>query len=180
MPRSLKRAPLLAGLWLAAQAGLAWADPGAAGSCGAYGSCGPKIPCPPKFCHVFEDGPKIKFKRGCPRPLCDPCNLERYGYYQTCWSPWPYANEWAHCQHPTPSQMLPPPRIPPYTPRVPVVSPDREREKDRLPDRERERPDKAPVLPTPRPDDPEVKPMGEAPVLLPDPRRMDTAIRLRR
>ena len=169
MPRSLIHAPLLAGLCLAAHAGLALADPGGA-SCAA---CNDKIACPPKFIHYYEDGPKLKFKRGCPRPVCDPCNLEHFGYYRPCWSPWPYPPDWSHCNHPTPSQMLPPPRIPPYTPRVPVASPEHESER---------RP--SPSLPRPRAEDPELNPK-RPPVIpdLPEPKKMEDAssvIRIRR
>src|SRR5436305_6301413 len=63
-------------------------------SCG--GSCG-RAPCPPKFHHHFEGQPKLKYKRACPKPVCNPCDLENWGYYQTCWRPWPWAPNWNHC-----------------------------------------------------------------------------------
>ncbi|MFQ3652365.1 MAG: hypothetical protein SNJ75_18775 [Gemmataceae bacterium] len=92
-------------------------------------SCGPncaplcgsvKHPCPPKFLHIQEGPPKLKLQHGCPRPVCDPCNLPHYGYFQTCWAPWPYPDNWNHCPTPTPSQMLPPPEKPLFAPRVAV------------------------------------------------------------
>jgi len=43
-----------------------------------------KCPCPPPYLWFSEGPPWIKFKKACPRPVCDPCNLEHYGYYQTC------------------------------------------------------------------------------------------------
>ena len=60
----------------------------------------------------------IRFKRACPRPVCDPCHLEHYGYYQTCWAPWPYPPDWSHCPTPPPGAVLPPPALPPFTPRT--------------------------------------------------------------
>src|SRR5262249_27726023 len=46
--------------------------------CGGCGVCRTK--CPPKYIHCFEGPPKLKFKRGCPKPVCDPCHLEHFGY----------------------------------------------------------------------------------------------------
>ena len=101
-------------------------DPGAGcASCAASGAvgcatgtCGPRHPCPPPFCHVSEGPPCLKFKHGCPRPVCDPCKLEHFGYYPTCWSPWPYGPYWYHCPYPTASAMLPPSPVPPFTPKL--------------------------------------------------------------
>src|SRR5437773_60836 len=65
------------------------ATPTSTGNCG-----GPKVDCPPPYCHVYEGPPCLKWKRGCPRPVCDPCELPHFGYFQTCWSPWPYPPDW--------------------------------------------------------------------------------------
>jgi hypothetical protein len=99
--------------------------PGGCASCGQGGGtwtaghcCGPKEPCPPKFCHVMEGPPRLQFKKGCPRPVCDPCNLEHFGYYPVCWSPWPYPADWSHCPYPVASTMLPPPALQPFTPKI--------------------------------------------------------------
>jgi hypothetical protein len=51
--------------------------------------------------------------------VCDPCTLEHFGYYATCWAPWPYPPDWSHCPTPPPGAVLPPPPYPPYTPRTP-------------------------------------------------------------
>ncbi len=142
MPRSTWLAPALAGLWLAAQAAPALAGPLLGGN-----ECAPcKVPCPPPYIHYYEGVPKLKFKRACPRPVCDPCNLDHYGYYATCWGPWPYDRDFRHCTHPTASDMLPPPKIPHYTPRHQI-------EPERDPRRDPRREPEAPKNPTP------VKPM---------------------
>jgi hypothetical protein len=91
------------------------------GSCGS--SCG-KVPCPPYFKWYAEGAPKICFKNACPRPICEPCSLEHYGYYQTCWRPWSYPADWSHCPTPPPGAMLPPPAYPPHAPRT-VIDPRR-------------------------------------------------------
>jgi hypothetical protein len=77
-----------------------------------------KVKCPPPYYHVYEGPPCLKFKKGCPRPVCDPCELPHFGYYQSCWTPWPYPPDWRHCPYPTPSDMLPPPPYPPFTPKL--------------------------------------------------------------
>lgn len=69
-----------------------------------YGCC--KEKCPPKFVHCMEGRPKLKFKCGCPKPVCDPCNLEHYGYYRTCWQPWPWGPNWSHCCVPPPGEIV--------------------------------------------------------------------------
>jgi hypothetical protein len=78
---------------------------------------GHKVDCPEPYSHVHEGPPRLKWKKGCPRPVCDPCELPHFGYFQTCWSPWPYPPDRRHCPYPTASDMLPPPRVPPYTPK---------------------------------------------------------------
>src|SRR4051812_47421737 len=67
-----------------------WARAGDCGDCATCASCVITHPCPPPFIHFFENPPCIKYKHACPRPVCDPCNLPHYGYYQTCWQPWPF------------------------------------------------------------------------------------------
>jgi hypothetical protein len=70
--------------------------------------------CPPCYKYRYEGPPKIKFKKGCPKPLCDPCNLPHYGYYPTCWGPWPFQQDWCHCPVPPPAAL-----VPPYAPKQP-------------------------------------------------------------
>lgn len=108
-------------------------------------SCGK---CPPPFKWYAEKPPCIIFKHACPRPVCDPCSLEHYGYYQTCWRPWSYPPDWSHCPTPPPGVVLPAPQYPPYTPKSPYIRPvvpdAKELRKDDLP-----APRAAPVEPEP-------------------------------
>jgi hypothetical protein len=79
----------------------------------------PRIHCPPPYCWYSEGPPCLKFKCACPRPVCEPCKLEHFGYYATCWNPWPYPQNWSHCPTPPPGVMVPPPPYPPFTPNTP-------------------------------------------------------------
>jgi len=97
-------------------------------TCGGGGGCPPPVPVPgtpapvgkpccgnwfccPKFYHCQEKPPKIKIKRVCPKPICDPCSLEGYGYYPVCWRPMGPLN-YGHCPTPAPAVLAVPP-IPP-------------------------------------------------------------------
>lgn len=119
---------LAAGAVLALAAGEALAQAPGCASCGK---------CPPPFKWHSEKPPCIKFHHACPRPVCDPCSLQHYGYYQTCWRPWNFPADWSHCPTPPPGAVLPPPPYPPYTPKAPYVRPPMpepvERRKDDLP-----------------------------------------------
>src|SRR6185369_3843948 len=44
-----------------------------------------KGPCPPFVKYRYEAPPRLCFKPGCPKPICDPCHLPHYGYYPVCW-----------------------------------------------------------------------------------------------
>jgi hypothetical protein len=59
------------------------------------------------FC--FEGAPHIHFHQGCAKPLINPCTQPNWGYYQTCWSPWPWPPEWNHCPVQPPASMVFPP-----------------------------------------------------------------------
>jgi hypothetical protein len=59
--------------------------------------------CPSPYGHCQEGPPRLRFKCGCPKPVCDPGSLEHYGYYQTCWRPWPFPSDMSHCP-----EVLPP------------------------------------------------------------------------
>ena len=64
---------------------------------GLFESCCPCTHCPPGLYHCTEGRPCIKFKKGCPRPICNPCNRPNWGYFQPCWVPWPWPPDWSHC-----------------------------------------------------------------------------------
>ena len=75
-------------------------------------SCAPSVPCakscqrfhcPPPLHHCMEGPPRIRYHRGCPRPICPPCSMPNFGYYQPCWRPWPHPPNWSHCPYPTPA-----------------------------------------------------------------------------
>jgi hypothetical protein len=73
---------------------------------GIFGCCHEK--CPPYYIHCQEGPPKIKIKCGCPKPVCDPCTLPHFGYFRTCWQPWPFPPDWSHCPVPPPAVALAP------------------------------------------------------------------------
>jgi hypothetical protein len=117
----MRFAPVLAGLFIVWQAGLALAQEGCPQCFQCSAPAQVKVPCPPPYIHYYEDAPKLKFKRACPRPVCDPCHLEHFGYYQPCWHPWPFGEDWSHCPYQTSAQALPLPQVPPYAPRIGVA-----------------------------------------------------------
>ena len=148
----LKRGALL-GLALtlyAADAGVAQAQE-ACGTCLACRSCCP-IFCPHyKFC--AEGAPRICIQNGCPKPICSPCTMPNWGYTQTCWSPWPWGNDWSHCpvlppaalvNVPGPSLTLGAPSMVPTQPMLPTLPVP-----NRLPSRGSEPDDSLPRLPAP-------------------------------
>ncbi|HYT90831.1 MAG TPA: hypothetical protein VEL76_19130 [Gemmataceae bacterium] len=83
------------------------------GGCGISGcpSCGQPCQhhhCPPPYHHCMEGPPRICIKCGCPRPVCNPCDLPHWGYFQPCWRPWPFPPDWSHCPYPTPAAEVAP------------------------------------------------------------------------
>ena len=54
--------------------------------------------CPPGLKHCMEAPPHIHFQHGCPRPICNPCLNPNWGYYETCWNPWPWPPDFSHCR----------------------------------------------------------------------------------
>jgi hypothetical protein len=62
--------------------------------------------CPPRFRWCQQGPPRLKFERGCPLPVCDPCAAPNWGYHQTCWTPWPWQPDWSHCPAPPPASMV--------------------------------------------------------------------------
>ncbi len=125
------RHSLRGGAGLALLTGLVLASIAPAQNCDCQKDC-----CPPYFKYRFEGAPKIKFKHGCPKPICDPCHLPHYGYYQTCWAPWPFPPDWTHCPVPPPAALVQP--IPPKRFRGEPATDDKERDGDKDKDRDRE------------------------------------------
>ncbi|MCI0641500.1 MAG: hypothetical protein L0Y72_28565 [Gemmataceae bacterium] len=82
--------------------------------------CGPancvpcqRFHCPPPLKWCQERPPRICFQHGCPRPVCDPCQHPHWGYFQTCWTPWPWPPDWSHCPVQPPASVVFPGVIPP-------------------------------------------------------------------
>ena len=73
----------------------------AAGGC-PTGDCGRGGCHCPKTCFTLEKPPCIKWHCVCPKPVCNPCELEHYGYYPTCWRPWAYPPDYSYCPVPPP------------------------------------------------------------------------------
>jgi hypothetical protein len=67
-------------------------------------TCGPSgcqfFHCPPALKWCMEGKPRICFMPGCPKPICCPCEAPAWGYYQKCWTPWPWPPDWSHCAVP--------------------------------------------------------------------------------
>lgn len=106
----------LAGLGLAAAA--LFGAAGAARAQAPGGTCAPHCKhthCPPPLIHCREGPPQIKFRCGCPKPICNPCDSPHWGYFQTCWTPWPYPPDWSHCPVPPPAAAVFPGLLPPNT-----------------------------------------------------------------
>ena len=62
--------------------------------------------CPPHLSHCMEGAPKICVKIGCPKPICNPCTQPNWGYYETCWSPWPFPPNYNHCPNVPPAATV--------------------------------------------------------------------------
>jgi hypothetical protein len=80
--------------------------------------------CPSWFHHCQEQPPCIRIHCGCARPVCNPCNLPNFGYFQTCWTPWPLPPDWSHCGVPRPAALVHL-QGPPVAPGVPSGMPVR-------------------------------------------------------
>jgi len=62
----------------------------------------------PKITFCRPKAPCIKYKCVCPKPICNGCDLENFGYYPTCWHPWPFPPNYSHCPVPPTTMMVPP------------------------------------------------------------------------
>ncbi len=80
-------------------------------------TCGPAgcqhFHCPPALKWCMEGMPRICFQHGCPKPICSPCEAPNWGYYQKCWTPWPWPPDWSHCPVPPPASQVFPGMLPP-------------------------------------------------------------------
>src|SRR5688500_7140033 len=115
-------------LWCAMPA-LAWAQyhnaPSASFGVPSCVGCAPcqTHHCPPAFKHCYEGPPHIHWTRGCPHPICNPCDLPHFGYFETCWTPWPFPPTWGHCPTVPPSALVN--LNPLVNPNIPVLPPTR-------------------------------------------------------
>jgi hypothetical protein len=105
--KSLSCLGISALLWLATPA-LGWAQVGF--PCASFGTpCAAGCQthhCPPAYQHCSEGPPHIHFKCGCPHPIANPCEVPHWGFYETCWLPWPYPPNYTHCPVPPPASMV--------------------------------------------------------------------------
>jgi hypothetical protein len=70
--------------------------PSSCGSCSMPMGCQTHH-CPPPLSHCQEGAPIIRVKCGCPKPICNPCDQPGWGYFETCWTPWPWPPNYSHC-----------------------------------------------------------------------------------
>ena len=94
-------------LWLATPS-LSWAQ-SCGVACATFGvpcAVGGSHHCPPAYKYTPEGAPRIHWGHGCPRPICNPCDLPHWGYYDTCWTPWPFPPNWSHCATPPPASFV--------------------------------------------------------------------------
>ena len=64
---------------------------------------------------VFRPKPvcnKCKFGRH--KQACNQCDLANYGYFPTCWHPWPFPPNYDHCPMPAMTVFTPPQQHTPY------------------------------------------------------------------
>jgi hypothetical protein len=96
-------------LWLAMPS-WSWAQQGSASCVASFGvPCGVGCQshhCPPPYKYCVEGPPRICWQHGCPRPICDPCDLPHWGFYETCWNDWPFRPDWTHCPSPPPTALV--------------------------------------------------------------------------
>jgi hypothetical protein len=67
---------------------------------GIFDSYGGRATYTPAHLNCQDGPPKLKFKKMCPKPVCNPCCLLHYGYFATCWHPWPFPPDFSHCPYP--------------------------------------------------------------------------------
>lgn len=81
--------------------------------------------CPPAFKYCYEGPPRIHWHCGCPHPICNPCDLPHFGYWETCWSPYPnFPPTYGYCITPPPAAYVNlNPLVHPNLPRTPATLP---------------------------------------------------------
>lgn len=107
--RSIRLWLLPAALWVASVSPAAAQEVfgGWAGACGVECGIGCQTHhCPPPLQHCQERPPIIRVKCGCPKPICNPCTQPNWGYYETCWSPWPWPPDYNHCSKLPPAATI--------------------------------------------------------------------------
>jgi hypothetical protein len=67
--------------------------------------------CPPCIKYCAEGGPRICVLCGCPKPICCPSDAPNWGYFQTCWRPYPWGPNWSHCYGVPPAATVVPPPL---------------------------------------------------------------------
>ncbi|HEY7424304.1 MAG TPA: hypothetical protein VH682_08765 [Gemmataceae bacterium] len=83
---------------------------------GEYLHCPKTVFCKPRC-------PNIKYRCVCPKPVCSCGGLENFGYYATCWQPWPFPPDYSHCPVPPPIVVAAPSRSTP-SPSTPKEAPE--------------------------------------------------------
>jgi len=76
--------------------------------------------CPPKFTYCMEGPPKICVFCACPKPVCCPSDAPNWGYFQTCWRPYPWGPNWSHCYGNPPAAQVMVPGTTTATPGMPL------------------------------------------------------------
>ena len=99
--------PIAAKLALGVLTGVSLLVPASAHAWWGFGCCDCEK-CPPPYVHCQPGPPHLKYKHACPKPVCGPCELEGWGYYQNCWRPWPLPPNFARCGVPGPAAVAPP------------------------------------------------------------------------
>ncbi len=98
---------IAAGVWLAVP-GVSWGQVRAVFGTGAMdcGSCCQSHHCPPHFKICQEGPPRLCWQHGCAHPVANPCDLPHWGFFETCWSPYPWPTDWSHCPTPPPAAFV--------------------------------------------------------------------------
>jgi hypothetical protein len=72
------------------------------------------------FCKPRQ--PFVWYRCICPQRVCPCCGLDNFGYYPTCWEPWPYPPNYAHCHVPPAAAFATPPNVTKSTTPTPTTT----------------------------------------------------------